>query len=57
MKSRRCVKVSAPSSKKVSCVRCDCIVVKIEEAFSVGLEIETQNWLSVRAAVMRKEVL
>jgi hypothetical protein len=31
--------------------------MKIEEAFVVGLEVETQNWLSVSGAVMRKEVI
>jgi len=57
MKSRRCVKAGAPLSKKVSCVSSDCILMKIEEAFVVGLEVETQNWLSVRGVVMRKEVM
>jgi hypothetical protein len=57
MKSIRCVKAGAPLSKKVSCVSSDCILMKIEEAFVVGLEGETQNWLSVSGAGMRKEVM
>jgi len=57
MKSRRFVKAGAPSSKKVSCVSCVCIIMKIEEAFGVGLEVESQNWLSISGAVMRKEVM
>jgi hypothetical protein len=31
--------------------------MKIEEAFGAELEVETQNWLSVSGAVMRKEVM
>jgi len=57
MKSRGCVKAGAPLSKKVSCVSSDCILMKIEEAFVVRLEVETQNCLSVRGVVMRKEVM
>jgi len=57
MKGRRFIKAGAPSSKKVSCVSCVCILMKIEEAFGVGLEVEAQNWLSVSGAVMRIEVM
>jgi hypothetical protein len=57
MKSRRFVKAGAPLSKKVSCVSYVCILMKIEEAFGVGLEVESQSYLSVSGAVMKKEVM
>jgi hypothetical protein len=43
MKSRRFVKAGATSNKKVSCVSCVCILMETEEAFGVGLEVESQN--------------
>jgi hypothetical protein len=57
MKSRKFVKAGVSSSKKVSCVSYVCILMKAEEAFGVGLEVESQNWLSLSGGVMRKEVM